>query len=412
MISRFECGLERSALYNKDRIREDELAWYCVEMTNTEWLIVNDLRDREPVGAPPLVTIVVVNYNYARFIEQCIRSVAAQDYRHIECLILDCASTDGSAAVIQSTLERLGDPRFKFRRRDFNRGQLANALSAINEINGAFVNFLDADDLLFPEFVSSHVKAHLNDLNPAAVTVSDQIQIDAAGHALAGTCAWHQKWRVQSLGNDWPDLSHARSWLPTSHGFAKCNEVALRYVPAWWSSWPGDRWIWSTTSAMMFRSTVIARLAPGEAELEGFGRLNLDGYYARFAHSVGGTLIIDAAHGAYRRHGNNVWSSNPIFGGFSAASPRDEPGQLRALQELARRVLVARHGDLVPSIGGELYYSIAWQLMSNDDFFRFAKAHEADRVHWEATIKSANVAIPSRVQLAVRHIRRRFGSRY
>lgn len=281
-------------------------------------------------------------------------------------------------------------------RRDVNRGQLANALSAVREIKGAFVSFLDSDDLLFPEFVSSHVRAHLNDLYPASVTVSDQIQIDAVGQVLAGTCAWHQKWRAQVPGNNWPDLSPARSWLPASpHALEKGSELALRYVPAWWSSWPGDRWIWGTTSAMMFRSSVIASLAPGDAELTGFGPLNLDGYYARFAHSVGGTLIIDAACGAYRRHGNNTWTSNPIFGGLSAGSPRDEQAQLRALQNLARRVVVARHDDLVPSLGGELYYSIAWQLMSNDDFFKFALAHEADRVHWETTVKSANAAIPT-----------------
>lgn len=130
---------------------------------------------------PPLVTIIVVNYNYAAFIDQCIRSVAAQDYQNIQCLVLDCASTDGSASVIETALERQSDPRFRFIKRDVNHGHLANALSVIDQIEGIFVNFLDSDDFLFPEFVSTHVRAHLNDLNSAAVSVSDQIQVDSTG---------------------------------------------------------------------------------------------------------------------------------------------------------------------------------------------------------------------------------------
>ena len=49
----------------------------------------------------PLVSIVTPTYNQAQFIEETIRSVKAQDYPHIEHLILDDASTDHTREILQ-----------------------------------------------------------------------------------------------------------------------------------------------------------------------------------------------------------------------------------------------------------------------------------------------------------------------
>ena len=151
----------------------------------------------------PLVTIVIVNYNYSEFLRQCIQSVDQQDYPNLQCIVVECASTDDSLSVIEETISLAKRPFFQLLRRDVNNGHLINALSAVENIKGAFVTFLDADDFLFPDFVSTHVKAHLNSLNSAALSVTDQIQIDAAGQVLAGTCHWHQKWRASEPGTVW-----------------------------------------------------------------------------------------------------------------------------------------------------------------------------------------------------------------
>ena len=58
----------------------------------------------QPVGElglqAPLVSVVVVNWNYARFIGATIDSIRGQDYSRFECLVIDNASTDDSRAVI------------------------------------------------------------------------------------------------------------------------------------------------------------------------------------------------------------------------------------------------------------------------------------------------------------------------
>jgi len=338
----------------------------------------------------PLVTIVIVNHDYGNFIEECIRSVDVQDYPNIQCIVLDCASSDDSLSVIGDALGRAKRPIFTLLGRNFNHGHLMNCLAVLDQARGEFISYLDADDFLFPEFVSTHVRAHLNDVDSAALSVTDQIQVDADGHILAGTCHWHQKWRVSEPGTVWKDLAHARSWTPASpYRMEPIGDSKLHYIPAWWSSWVMERWIWSATSGIVFRKSVIETLAP-KKDQSGSLRLDLgfDGYFARFSHSVGGTLVIDGAHGAYRRHGTNLWSSHPVLGGQTPNGPRDQIGRFQNSQEIARQTLVAGYSDLVRLFGGELYYSIAWQLMSNSSFLEFAEAHEEDRAIWEKTIEA------------------------
>jgi hypothetical protein len=339
----------------------------------------------------PLVTIVIVNHNYGGFVKQCIQSVDQQDYSNMHCIVLECASNDNSLSIIEDALGRAKSSFFQLLRRNVNRGHLINSLSVLDDVQGTFVTFLDADDFLFPEFVSTHVKAHLNDVNSAALSATDQIQVDAAGNIVAGTCHWHQKWRAFEQGTAWTDLTHARSWtLSAPYKLEQFDFSRLHYIPAWWSSWVGERWIWSATSGLMFRKSVIESLSP---PMEQSANLRIDvgfdGYFARFAHSVGGTLVADIAQGAYRRHGKNIWSSNAVVGGQTSNGTRDQIGRFQNSQQVARETLVAKHRDLLRLLGGDLYYSIAWQLMSNKEFLAFVKNHQEDKAIWEKTIEIA-----------------------
>ena len=44
----------------------------------------------------PLVSVIIINYNYGRFLRQAVDSVIGQTYPHVECIIVDNASTDES----------------------------------------------------------------------------------------------------------------------------------------------------------------------------------------------------------------------------------------------------------------------------------------------------------------------------
>ena len=88
----------------------------------------------------PLLSVVVGNYNYGRFLEQCLDSALSQSYAPIEVVVVDDGSTDESRAV----LGRFGSRVRAVLQR--NVGQ-AGALSVgVTAANGEVVALLDADD--------------------------------------------------------------------------------------------------------------------------------------------------------------------------------------------------------------------------------------------------------------------------
>src|SRR5579871_1119149 len=107
----------------------------------------------------PLVSILIINWNYARYLPQSIRSVLAQDYPSIECIIVDNGSTDDSVAVIER--EITGHAQCRLIRFDENLGQLGAFFAVFAQCKGDFFTLLDADDILTAPFVSSHVQVHL-----------------------------------------------------------------------------------------------------------------------------------------------------------------------------------------------------------------------------------------------------------
>lgn len=131
---------------------------------------------------PPLVSFILVNWNYAAYVGQTIDSIIAQDYPHFECIVVDNGSTDGSQDIIARHIK--GDGRFRLIGLGENKGQLGGALIALKEIKGSFVVFVDSDDLLFPNFASSHLQVHLSVVQDVAITSNHVIEIDESGHVL------------------------------------------------------------------------------------------------------------------------------------------------------------------------------------------------------------------------------------
>jgi hypothetical protein len=99
----------------------------------------------------PLVSVVVNNYNYCRFLEQAIQSALDQTYPRVEVLVVDDGSTDDSAAIIQSFGDRIR-PFFKK-----NEGQASTYNRGFQEAHGDLILFLDADDFLFPTAIEKSV---------------------------------------------------------------------------------------------------------------------------------------------------------------------------------------------------------------------------------------------------------------
>ncbi len=123
----------------------------------------------------PLVSVIVINFNYGRFLEAAVDSIFAQTYPNVECVIVDNASTDESPSVLRGIEAR--HSRAKIIRRPANDGQTPAALDGLAASSGPYVIFLDADDLLLPHGVETHIYVHLSLRIHVGFTSGDLLQV-------------------------------------------------------------------------------------------------------------------------------------------------------------------------------------------------------------------------------------------
>jgi glycosyltransferase involved in cell wall biosynthesis len=102
--------------------------------------------------ASPLVTVVLPAYNHARYVAEAIESVAAQTYPHVELVVIDDGSTDGTPAIVGDCLSRVRI-RTHFVARE-NRGAPATLTEGAALARGRYVAFLNSDDRYAPDRIA------------------------------------------------------------------------------------------------------------------------------------------------------------------------------------------------------------------------------------------------------------------
>lgn len=107
----------------------------------------------------PLVSILIPNYNYARYLEHCFESILAQTYTNYEVIFRDNASTDNSyeiALKYQKKFEKKGIYCSVIRNKR-NIGSNANSFLCEREEHGEIRYFLASDDAIAPTFLERTV---------------------------------------------------------------------------------------------------------------------------------------------------------------------------------------------------------------------------------------------------------------
>ena len=101
------------------------------------------------------ITIVVPVYNVEAYIEDCLKSIAAQTYKgKLECIIVDDCTQDNSCAVIEHFIkEYKGTIDFKLLHHNVNRGLSAARNTGIDAATGEYIYFLDSDDEITPNCI-------------------------------------------------------------------------------------------------------------------------------------------------------------------------------------------------------------------------------------------------------------------
>ena len=130
-------------------------------------------------ATPPRITIAIPNYNSAAFITESIGSVLRQTRGDFELLVIDDASTDDSANIVQS----FSDPRIRFYQNTARLGLVGNWNACLERARGEYVCIFHDDDVMLPEMLERSVG--VLEQHPNAGYVFSAIErIDALGNQI------------------------------------------------------------------------------------------------------------------------------------------------------------------------------------------------------------------------------------
>lgn len=129
--------------------------------------------------AKPLVSVVLSNYNYGRYLDEAIRSIQAQTYGAFEIIICDDGSTDNSEEIYQ---QYSTDQRIRIIRQEHG-GHGKAMTRTFDASRGEIICFLDADDMFLPTKLELVVDAFLT--HPQAGVCTHFLQpVSKVGKAL------------------------------------------------------------------------------------------------------------------------------------------------------------------------------------------------------------------------------------
>lgn len=304
----------------------------------------------------PKISVVVTCYNCRDYIAEAIRSVARQTLRDFECVVVDDASTDDSAAVIQRTLDELHDRRFTLVRLPKNVGQTGATRAGLGKTQAPFVCFLDSDDLWNEDFLERHLAAHLNETYSVGFTACNARLIDGKGALIAGTVYW---------------FGHDRAHVDRDQAFAPIDPARVPKIdPAKGAIWKSQtpyrlytkrvaHWVWVSTSSMMFRRSLIDLVFPEDDEAF---RLHMDFYVVVMAQMISGSLLIDEALYAYRLHGRNFAANNPILGGRLHLSARNWGDTYATMLDRMLQTMISDSERFTAALGDRQYRRVLMRV--------------------------------------------------
>lgn len=250
-------------------------------------------------------SVIVPNFNDAKYIQQCIESVVMQDVPPDEFIILDDASTDDSIEVITKAIDGFSFARLIRNSNNLGDGGVPNANKGLQLAKSKYIFFLGANDFILPGLfrkIKECLEAH-----PSAGLFSAMVWlIDEDGRFLR---------------------MHPSAVLSLKDKFFSAEESCKILC---------DRGSWLTGQTTVYRR---------EALIEAGG----------FAATLGGLCDLLAAQVVASRYGS-VFAPVPLGvmrihrGAFLVSTLTDEGNLGRILHEIALRGPVAEPNLFTPSM--------------------------------------------------------------
>jgi nitrogen regulatory protein PII len=154
--------------------------------------ILERLADREshapPLSGRPLVSVIVPNYNHARFLEERLESITRQTLSDFEIILLDDCSTDNSIEILREFTAR--EPRARLLPNSKNSGSpFKQWRRGLAEAKGNYIWIAESDDSSHPELLASLV-ARLESNKKAIIAACCPQMVDAERNNLGIPKDW------------------------------------------------------------------------------------------------------------------------------------------------------------------------------------------------------------------------------
>jgi glycosyltransferase involved in cell wall biosynthesis len=237
---------------------------------------------KTPGHYEPLVSVIVPNYNHARFLEERFASIFEQSYGNLEVIVLDDCSTDHSIEIIEAINARHGG-RLRTLYNETNSGSVFEQWrKGIALAKGELIWICESDDFCEPDFLQ-HMVAHFRDRS--VMLAFGRIQFcDEAGTPQPGMDNYRER--------AWPGMWKTAFKRPAKEWYFEC--LGVKNVIA-------------NVGGCLFRKQELPAQVWQETK-----SYRIAGDWFLYSEIAGGGCIAyePAAIAYFRQHGKNTSASN------------------------------------------------------------------------------------------------------
>ncbi len=126
----------------------------------------------------PLVSVIIRTCQRPAVLKQALDSIRKQTYKNIQVIVVE----DGKNVSERLLVRKYSDLNYVFRATDRKVGRSAAGNLALELAEGEYINFLDDDDILFPDHICKLVDALEKGKNRAAYSNAIEIQINVLSY--------------------------------------------------------------------------------------------------------------------------------------------------------------------------------------------------------------------------------------
>lgn len=176
------------------------------------------------MGKSPIVSIVVPVYNAEEYLRRLLESIKKQIFQDYELILVDDGSSDKSAEILEEYHSK--DPRIHVMHQK-NSGAAAARNRGIEEANGKYITFLDADDEIEPDMLREMVASAKKNQSELVVCGIYLDVVDQKGQAVSSSLMAEP---AQIVTGNQEIRKYVIKTMNTSIMYSPCNKLYIASI--------------------------------------------------------------------------------------------------------------------------------------------------------------------------------------